>query len=102
MHVLEIETLPESAIKAAADFYRDILPGLANAFADHNCVILQLPKATSDHDDWRRSAARDVARAYAPKRFNIIGGGSSGSVSETRAYLETAEAVTGQYLKLAS
>ena len=100
MHVVALAALPDSALAAAAQFYADILPQLPALFAQHDALALQLPAAPADHDDWRRSCARDIARAHAPARFNIIGGGDAEAVQASLAYLAGAAGVTGQYLKL--
>lgn len=97
---LRIEDLPEAALDAAGAFHtdwtcriREDLRGEREAFA----VIL--PLASYDHDDWRRAAARDLARAYAPKRVNIVAGDDEAAITATLSYLAGAPGVTGQYLK---
>ncbi len=100
MHVVALAALPDSALAAAAHIYTDILPRFPALFVQHDVLVLQLPAAPADHDDWRRSVARDIARAHAPARFNIIGGGDAEAVQASLAYLAGAAGVTGQYLKL--
>ncbi len=56
-----------------------------------------MPAAPYDHADWRRAVARDLARAYAPKRVNVVGGND---LAATLDYLAGAPGVTGQYLPL--
>lgn len=100
MHVMRIAELPLAALEAAATAYRDIMPQLAAEFARHRCIVLQLPHAPYDHDDWRRGFARDVARAYAPGRFNVVSGGDPDTLRATLDYLTGAEGVTGQLLRI--
>lgn len=99
--VLAIGSLPESGIDASAAFFADYL-------LDARCILSEgevdalaivLPPAPGDHDDWRRALARDLAREYAPKRVNVIGG-SGTAVDETLAYLGNAPGVTGHYCPL--
>ena len=97
--VLTISALPESAIDAAAHFHAEWL-GKARAALEEGAdkLAIVLPAAPHDHDDWRRAIARDLGRAYAPRRVNVIGA-SEGSLREALlTYLEKAPAVTGQYL----
>ena len=97
--VLSVETLPECAIDAAAQFMtahlasaRSLLDGEADALA------IVLPSAPRDHDDWRRAVARDLARAHAPTRVNVIGTSQESQRIALLGYLEGAPGITGQYL----
>lgn len=96
--VLVVETLPDSGIEASAVFFAEYLD-TARALLDEPetlALAIVLPPAARDQDDWRRALARDLARAHAPKRVNVIGG-SGKAVEETLAYLADASGVTGQY-----
>ncbi len=103
-HVL-IETGPlaPGALEAAATFYERHSGAVAHAIAGGAIsVVLAMPAATYDHKDWRRTAARDLARLHTPVRVNVIGGGDPAAIRATSAYLADAQAITGQYLPLAA
>jgi len=59
-----------------------------------------MPLAPYDHVDWRRAVARDLARAAAPARVNLIAGDDQRAIVAALAFLEDARGVTGQYLPL--
>lgn len=97
--VLRIDGLPSGALDAAAEFYRiwlakarEMLRGEADALA------LLMPSAPTDHRDWRRGIARDLARELAPKRINLVAGDDRAAIATTLAYLAQAPGVTGQLL----
>lgn len=97
--VLRIERLPEGALDAAAAFHADWLIRARDSLANGcNALAIVLPPAPYDHGDWRRAAARDLARAAAPARVNIVAGADDRAIGATIAFLETAPGVTGQYL----
>ncbi len=100
--VLTIDDLPDGALDAAARFHARWLPEIRTVLEDREVasLVLVLPSAGYDHADWRRAAARDLARASAPVRVNIVGGGSEADVEATLAYLGDAPGVTGQYCPL--
>ena len=100
--VLTIGSLPDSALEAAAKFHRRWLPEIRILLEDEEIasLALVLPTASYDHADWRRAAARDLARALAPVRVNIVGGGAEADVEAVLAYLGDAPGVTGQYCPL--
>ncbi|NNC60498.1 MAG: hypothetical protein HKO05_10975 [Erythrobacter sp.] len=101
--VIDCGKLPDRATEASAEFYTEWLPRIELALRDtDDDLVLLLPHAAYDHDDWRRAVARDLARAFAPCRVNVIGGGDAPSQEATIAYLENAPGVTGQYLPLDS
>jgi hypothetical protein len=98
--VLRIEVLPAGALDAAAMFHGD-WRGRAQSLLDREgALAIVMPPAPYDHADWRRAAARDLARAMAPKRVNLIAGDDERAVTAALAYLVTAPGVTGQYLPL--
>lgn len=102
MKTIEISALPSAPILAAETFFRDHFCQVSAHFdTKTHDIALVLPPAETDHDDWRRSAARDLARKFAPARVNIIGGGGDAAREETLAYLRDAPGITGQYLPLA-
>ncbi|WP_379547476.1 Rossmann fold domain-containing protein [Qipengyuania sp. DSG2-2] len=99
--VIETGELPSGALEAAAVFHETIAARVAQAAQDGaSDVVLALPAAPYDHTDWRRTAARDLARAHAPVRVNVIGGGDAQARAATTAYLAGAHGITGQYLPL--
>lgn len=100
--MLTVETLPPGAIEASAAFTTDHLAAARDlaGTANGGAVAIVLPFAPSDHDDWRRTLARDLARAHAPVRVNVVGGGPGEARESTLAFLASAPGVTGQYCPL--
>lgn len=98
---LRIEIPAANPLDAATDFFRNHLDRAQKALEGNaDSLVIMLPSATSDHDDWRRAVARDLARQYAPKRVNLLGGGDFMAVEAMLAYLRAAPGVTGQYCPL--
>ena len=95
--VLTIKVLPESGLEASAAFMSEHLEAARELLAadQTTSLVIALPKAAFDHDDWRDTLARDLARRYAPKRVNVVGGEAPDALI---TYLEGASGVTGQYL----
>lgn len=97
--VLRVGGLPDEALDAAAAFYDQWLPrALKQLSPDSEVLTIVLSGAAYDHTDWRRAAARDIARAAAPQRVNIVAGDDEGAIAATVEYLARAPGVTGQYL----
>lgn len=99
--VLRIDELPEVPLDASHHFQVNHLDEALvelERSADHLVVIL--PSSASDHDDWRRTLARDLARKFTPKRAVVLGGGSDDAQAKMLAFLDNAPGVTGQYLPL--
>ena len=96
---LRVEGLPADALAAAGAFYGEWLDRAHAALGKADALAIVLPSAPYDHRDWRRAAARDLARAHAPKRVNIVAGDGQDGVLATLAYLAGAPGVTGQYLE---
>ena len=99
--VLRIDWLPAAALDAACEFHEawleealHLLEGEAEALA------IVLPAAPADHVDWRRAAARDLARAVAPQRVNLVAGDDEAAIEATVAFLADAPGVTGQLLEV--
>ncbi|MEP2737243.1 MAG: Rossmann fold domain-containing protein [Erythrobacter sp.] len=102
MKTIEIALLPPASIDAAEVFFRKHLNKVTAHFEQsQGDLVLIFPHAETDHDDWRRAAARDLARKFAPQRVNIISGGEESDQSEALVYLRDAPGITGQYLPLA-
>lgn len=100
--VLRIDALPTAALDAAAIFHAEWRGKAESLLAASDALAIVLEPAPCDHDDWRRSAVRDLARAHAPKRVNLIVGADEAAIAATLAYLERAPGVTGQLLPVAS
>jgi len=97
----EIASLPSNPLAASQAFFRDHLPEiLAGLTRSRGDLAILLPPAKTDHNDWRRGIARDLAREFAPVRVNIVGGGAQHAREEALAYLRDAPGITGQYLAL--
>ncbi|MEM8724955.1 MAG: Rossmann fold domain-containing protein [Pseudomonadota bacterium] len=98
--VQTITDLPDSPLAAVAAYFayhHTESLDLLNAGQTSDLAIV-LPSAGHDHNDWRRTLARDLARTYAPKRANVIGASDGKAMQEMLAYLRNAPGVTGQYL----
>ena len=101
VEIREIASLPSSPLAASEAFFREHLAGVSGGLkTSKGDLAILLPPAQIDHDDWRRSLARDLAREFAPVRVNIVGGGDQAVREETLAYLRDAPGITGQYLAL--
>lgn len=99
--VLTVNRLPADALGAAAGFHGEWVAQVRAAIAAGSAqVVVVLPTASADHSDWRRAAARDLARALAPARVNLLAQGSAAALDATLAYLQGAPGVTGHYLVL--
>ncbi|MXO89732.1 Rossmann fold domain-containing protein [Pontixanthobacter aquaemixtae] len=98
--VLAIDTLPDTALEAAAGFTAQHLPAIREHLGRGEDLVVVLPQAGYDHADWRRAAVRDLARAYAPVRVNFITAAAQNAVDASVEYLAEAPGVTGQYLPL--
>ncbi|GGD97357.1 hypothetical protein GCM10011515_16420 [Tsuneonella deserti] len=99
--VLRIDALPERAIEAAAVFYRHWSAKVRAILEEPQASLtIVMPPARYDHSDWRRSAVRDLARASAPARVNLIASADEDAIGSALTYLEKAPGVTGQYLPL--
>jgi hypothetical protein len=99
--VLRIGNLPAAALDAAHEFHAIWLEQIRARLRDEpDSLAIVLPRAPYDHADWRRAAARDLARMAAPTRVNVIGGDEAAAIDSTIGYLQRAPGVTGQYLTL--
>ena len=98
--VLRIEALPEGALEAAAKFHGEWRDRAQALLEREEALVIVVPSAPYDHTDWRRAAARDLARAVAPKRVNLLAGDNEPVIAAALAYLAAAPGVTGQYLPL--
>ena len=100
--IIRVGPLPEPALEAAAAFHAAWIGEGRNAAADGSeYVIVVMDPAPFDHADWRRAAARDLARAHPDHCINIVAGSDGGAVARMAEFLGRAPAITGQYLPLA-
>lgn len=97
--VLRVEHLPDAALDAAVAFHCEWVARIRAE--DAASLVVVLPPAPYDHAGWRLAAARDLARACAPRRINFTTHGSGDALASALAYLAAAPGVTGQYLPLA-
>ena len=93
--------LPESGLDAHAQFIAEHLPRVRALIGDEmtQALVIVLPPAGPDHDDWRRALAGDLARRCTPKRVNVAAGNSGESLRATLEYLRDAPGVTGHYVQ---
>lgn len=96
----EVSDMPESSIAASAEFYNRHLEKARTALVGFDALAIILPPADSDHSDWRRAIARDLARAHAPARVNVVAGPDGAEREALLNYLSDAKAVTGHYLEV--
>jgi len=98
--VQRIAELPDEPLQASATYFAQYLDAALRELGQSKTsgLVVILPSAGPDHDDWRRSLARDLARKSAPKRTNVIGVASEDAEEAMLAYLRNAPGVTGQYL----
>jgi len=98
--VQRIAELPDEPLQASATYFSQHLDAALRELGQSKTsgLVVILPSAGPDHDDWRRSLARDLARKSAPKRTNVIGVASEDAEEAMLAYLRNAPGVTGQYL----
>jgi len=94
-----IDGLADAALEAARAFYDLWLARAEEMLGGADALAIVLPPAPYDHDGWRRAVARDLARAHAPKRVNVVSGSDQTDIGATLAYLATAPGITGQYLQ---
>jgi len=100
--IVRVGPLPESALEAAAVFHAEWIDKVRNAAAGGSeYIVVTMHPAPFDHTDWRRAAARDLARALPDHCINIVAGSDGGAVARMAEFLGRAPAITGQYLPLA-
>ena len=100
MRQIDVGPLPDAALEAAAAFMAHHLGAARAVLAAPDCTALTiiLPPAPYDHRDWRQALARDLARAAAPKRANVLAAAPGPARDAALRFLADAVAVTGQYL----
>jgi len=100
--VLTVASLPQEPLAASAVLHARHLAEAEAMLEGEGVTALAicLPAAGTDHDDWRRTLARDLARAWTPKRVNLVGGPGGEARAAALAYLADAPGITGQYIPL--
>ena len=100
--IVRVGPLPEPALEAAAAFHGRWAEKVRSAAAaGSEYVVVTMHPAPFDHADWRRAAARDLARAHPDHCINIVAGSDGGAIARMAEFLGRAPAITGQYLPLA-
>lgn len=98
MKQVTVDDLPAQPLAAAGVFHQHWLPHVEALLADGEDVTVALAPADHTHREWRRAIAAGLARAYTPRRINVVAG--QGPVIEALvAYLAAAPGVTGHYLE---
>ena len=97
---LRLDPFPTGGAAAARLFYERDQGRIETALADTDMLTVIFPPAASDHDDWRRAAIRDLARAHTPSRINGVASDDAVAIAATHAYLADAPGVTGQFFTL--
>lgn len=101
MGQVAVGALPEHPIDAAATFYARVVPQARSLLSGGaGSVVLVLPPAGPDHVGWRQAAIQSLAREAAPARVNAVIGNDPLVIDRTIAWLETADAITGQCFTL--
>jgi hypothetical protein len=99
--VARIPALPENALRASAEFYRDHLDALIEGAAGGvDAIAIVFAPAPYDHKAWRRAVLADLARQCAPVRINGVSGEDGPALSAALSWLDRSPGVTGQLLCL--
>lgn len=98
MKRVSVDELPPEPLAAAGVFHQHWLPHVETLLAGGEDVMVTLAAANHAHREWRRAIAAGLARAYAPRRANVVAGEGS-ALDACEAYLAAAPGVTGQYLE---
>jgi len=99
--VMQVGMLGEHALDAAARFHGEwTAKARAELSGGAGALTIVLAPAPFDHADWRRAAARDLARAHTDARVNIVAGDDPAAIDAACAFLADAPGITGQYLEL--
>ena len=98
MKRVAVDDLPAEPLAAAGVFHQHWLPHIEVALAGGEDVMISFAPADHTHREWRRAIAAGLARAYTPRRVNVVAG--EGAVLDAfEAYLAAAPGITGQYLE---
>ena len=85
----------DDPVAAVAHFHREHLEAVEAMLREGRSVAIVFPPANHEHREWRETVATMLARKYTPLRCNSVAGADVGPLL---TYLESAEAITGQYL----
>jgi hypothetical protein len=96
-----VGSLPHEPLKAAAEFYATVIPGIAASLeSERTGIVIVFEPADHTHRGWRLAAVQQLARDHAPLRVNAVASDDDRAIGAALAYLRAAEGVTGQYLPL--
>lgn len=100
--IYTVTDLPEGGVEASTAFVREHLAKARTHIGtgETESLAIVLPVAEDSHRDWRLALARDLARAHAPARVNVVAGVDGDALTGILGYLESAKGVTGHYLQL--
>jgi hypothetical protein len=96
--LVRVGALPAEPLKAAAQFYAEVLPRVEAESRD-DCTLV-FPPADHTHRAWRLAAVQELAREYAPRRVNGLVSDDEVAITAAERYLASAPGVTGQLLAL--
>jgi hypothetical protein len=99
---LEVAELPAEPLDAASAFAARHLAAARALIAGEgtSALAIILPPAPPAHRDWRRALARDLARAHAPARANVIAARPGAGLEAMLQFLSDAPGVTGHYCEV--
>jgi hypothetical protein len=102
---LRIEGLPAKPLDAAAWFHANCVQEIRADFRTmqsspcHLTIVFDL--ADHEHRGWRLIAIQALAKEVAPiHRINAVASNSEAAIAAAKAYLESADGITGQLLDL--
>ena len=98
MRRVTVDDLPAEPLAAAGVFHQHWLPHVETLLEGGDDVMVALSPADHTHREWRLAIAAGLARAYAPRRVNVIAG-EGAALDEIGRYLTDAPGITGQYLE---
>jgi hypothetical protein len=100
MRLLRVGVLPGDALAAATRFHAEVLPKVLAELERGETLTLVFAPADHTHRAWRLAAVQGLAREFAPLRVNALAAEHEPAIAAALAYLETAQGVTGQLLRL--
>jgi hypothetical protein len=100
MRLLRVGPLPGDALAASAGFHAEVLPKVLAELKRREALTLVFAPADHTHRAWRLAAVQGLAREFAPVRVNALASDDERAIAAALAYLESAQGVTGQLLRL--
>lgn len=97
MKTVRVDGLPDEPLAATGLFHQHWLAHIEGKLTGDD-VLVALDPADHRHREWRRAAARDLARKFTPHRVNLVAGDDA-VVAAFATYLESAPGITGQYFE---